>query len=114
MICLKRLALFFLIFTLSFVFPLLSHAEEEVESLDHTNDEKLLSIIDFRNPSNDTKSRKGNVLSITFEDELIKGEIQNPDILSVLQNSGAPRNKKIIKLRNHFRPEMRQAAKIIF
>lgn len=53
------------------------------------------------------KQAKKRVSSITFEDELIQGEIQNPDLLYFSKESDS-QYEKILPLRNDFLKEMRE------
>lgn len=47
--------------------------------------------------------------TINFEDQLIKGQNQKPDLLYLLQNKKF-NYKRLIKLRENFLPEMRETA----
>ena len=50
--------------------------------------------------------------SVNFEDELIEGNIKKPELMYLLQKKQF-NFKRLIKLRNHFRPEMYQTAEEI-
>jgi hypothetical protein len=53
------------------------------------------------------KSKEGKKTSVNFEDQLIEGQTQKPELFYLLQN----RNnnfKRLIKLRENFLPEMRK------
>lgn len=55
------------------------------------------------------KSKEGKKTSVNFEDQLIEGQTQKPELFYLLQN----RNnnfKRLIKLRENFLPEMRKTA----
>ena len=47
--------------------------------------------------------------TIDFEDELIQGEVKKPELLYLLQKKQF-NFKRLIKLREHFKPEMRRTA----
>ncbi|MCB9026188.1 MAG: hypothetical protein H6625_07730 [Bdellovibrionaceae bacterium] len=47
--------------------------------------------------------------SINFEDELVQGEVQKPELLYLLQKKQF-NFKRLIKLRKNFLPEMRRTA----
>ncbi|MES2963695.1 MAG: hypothetical protein V4760_07370 [Bdellovibrionota bacterium] len=54
-------------------------------------------------------SKEGKKTSVNFEDQLIEGQTQKPELFYLLQN----RNnnfKRLIKLRENFLPEMRKTA----
>ena len=50
--------------------------------------------------------------SINFEDELVEGEVQKPELLYLLQKKQF-NFKRLIKLRKDFLPEMRRTAEDI-
>lgn len=55
------------------------------------------------------KSKKA---SITFDDELVEGSTQKPDLFYILQKKNF-NYKKLIKLRENFLPEMRSTSEDI-
>ena len=59
-----------------------------------------------------SKSKKKRTTSINFEDELIEGNVKKPELMYLLQKKQF-NFKRLIKLRNDFRPEMYQTAEEI-
>ena len=59
-----------------------------------------------------SKSGKSKRTTINFEDQLIKGQNQKPDLLYLLQKKQF-NFKRLIKLRENFIPEMRRTAEDI-
>ena len=61
--------------------------------------------------SSKKKKRKGKKkrTTISFEDELVEGEVQKPELLYLLQKKQF-NFKRLIKLRKNFLPEMRRTA----
>ena len=55
------------------------------------------------------KSGKSKRTTINFEDQLIKGQNQKPDLLYLLQKKQF-NYKRLIRLRENFLPEMRETA----
>ncbi len=55
------------------------------------------------------KSGKQKRTTINFEDQLIKGQNQKPDLLYLLQKKQF-NYKRLIRLRENFLPEMRETA----
>ena len=55
------------------------------------------------------KSGKTKRTTINFEDQLIKGQNQKPDLLYLLQKKQF-NYKRLIRLRENFLPEMRETA----
>ena len=55
------------------------------------------------------KSKKPKRTTINFEDQLIKGQNQKPDLLYLLQKKQF-NYKRLIRLRENFLPEMRETA----
>jgi hypothetical protein len=55
------------------------------------------------------KSGKPKRTTINFEDQLIKGQNQKPDLLYLLQKKQF-NYKRLIRLRENFLPEMRETA----
>ena len=55
------------------------------------------------------KSNKRKRTTINFEDQLIKGQNQKPDLLYLLQKKQF-NYKRLIRLRENFLPEMRETA----
>jgi hypothetical protein len=60
--------------------------------------------------SQENKSRKRT--SINFEDELVEGQVQKPELMYLLQKKQF-NFKRLIKLRQNFLPEMRRTAEDI-
>lgn len=60
--------------------------------------------------SSDGKPKK--TISLTFDDELIEGDIKKPELLYLMQQRRF-NFKKLIKLRNDFLPEMNRTAEEI-
>lgn len=56
-----------------------------------------------------SKSGKSKRTTINFEDQLIKGQNQKPDLLYLLQKKQF-NYKRLIRLRENFLPEMRETA----
>lgn len=65
-----------------------------------------LSSNSFAQKANDGKSKR---TTINFEDQLIKGQNQKPDLLYLLQKKQF-NYKRLIRLRENFLPEMRETA----
>ncbi len=59
-----------------------------------------------QNKKSDGKSKR---TTINFEDQLIKGQNQKPDLLYLLQKKQF-NYKRLIRLRENFLPEMRETA----
>lgn len=55
------------------------------------------------------KKRKTKRTTINFEDQLIKGQNQKPDLLYLLQKKQF-NYKRLIRLRENFLPEMRETS----
>ena len=55
--------------------------------------------------SKESEERRTTVLS--FEDELIQGDVSSPDLFMILKNKNINFGR-LLKLRNDFIPEMRQ------
>lgn len=66
----------------------------------------LCSITSFAQKSLKGKSKR---TTINFEDQLIKGQNQKPDLLYLLQKKQF-NYKRLIRLRENFLPEMRETA----
>lgn len=68
----------------------------------------IVQLIGFEIYAQSSQSNKKRT-NINFEDELVKGEIQKPELFYILQkkqfNFG-----KLIKLRDNFLPEMKKTA----
>lgn len=67
----------------------------------------LLSVVSFAQKK--SKSGKSKRTTINFEDQLIKGQNQKPDLLYLLQKKQF-NYKRLIRLRDNFLPEMRETA----
>ena len=70
-----------------------------------------LFLLVFSMPSYAQKKKKGKSkrTTISFEDQLIKGQNQKPDLLYLLQKKQF-NYKRLIRLRENFLPEMRETA----
>ena len=55
------------------------------------------------------KRRKSKRTTINFEDQLIKGQNQKPDLMYIMQKKQF-NYKRLIRLRENFLPEMRETA----
>ncbi len=56
-----------------------------------------------------TRSKKEKRTEVNFEDQLIKGEVQKPELFYLLQKKQF-NFSKLIKLRENFLPEMKKSA----
>jgi hypothetical protein len=64
-------------------------------------------------PSSNIKmSPKGKTQTLNFEDELIEGNVQKPDLFYIFQKKNF-NYKRLIKLRENFLPEMRKTTEDI-
>lgn len=64
-------------------------------------------------PSSNVKmSPKGKTQTLNFEDELIEGNVQKPDLFYIFQKKNF-NYKRLIKLRENFLPEMRKTTEDI-
>ena len=55
------------------------------------------------------KDKSGKRTSVNFEDELVEGQTQKPELFYLLQQRNA-NFKRLIKLRDNFLPEMRKTS----
>ena len=94
----QKAFLVFLILSLFFV----SILEAKESSFQSSNQTRGIS---------SSKKGKKRVSSITFEDELIQGDVKNPYV-SYFSKEGDLKHKKIIKLRNNFLKEMKETAEL--
>lgn len=62
--------------------------------------------------SNVKMSPKGKTQTLNFEDELIEGNVQKPDLFYIFQKKNF-NYKRLIKLRENFLPEMRKTTEDI-
>ena len=69
----------------------------------------LVSVFLFVSHSYAQKKGKSKRTTINFEDQLIKGQNQKPDLLYLLQKKQF-NYKRLIRLREDFLPEMRETA----
>lgn len=71
----------------------------------------FLSTVFLFNPTmaQNNKEPSKKRTSINFEDELVQGEVQKPELLYLLQKKQF-NFKRLIKLRKNFLPEMRRTA----
>ncbi len=53
------------------------------------------------------QNKKPRTTQLSFEDELIRGEISSPDLLYILKSKNVDYGK-LLKLRDNFIPEMKQ------
>lgn len=60
----------------------------------------------------DASGKKSKKTTVNFEDQLIEGQAQKPELFYLLQQRNA-NFKKLIILRNDFLPEMRKSAEEI-
>ncbi len=65
----------------------------------------LSSVLSFAQQNSRVKKRT----NINFEDELIRGEVQKPELFYIMQKKQF-NFSKLIKLRENFIPEMRKTA----
>ena len=65
----------------------------------------LSSVVSFAQQNSRVKKRT----NINFEDELIRGEVQKPELFYIMQKKQF-NFSKLIKLRENFIPEMRKTA----
>ena len=72
----------------------------------------MLSAEAFAQSKKKKKSSSRKRTTINFEDELIEGEVQKPELLYLLQKKQF-NFKRLIKLRKNFLPEMRRTAEDI-
>jgi hypothetical protein len=64
-------------------------------------------------PSSNVKMNpKGKTQTLNFEDELIEGNVQKPDLFYIFQKKNF-NYKRLIKLRENFLPEMRKTTEDI-
>lgn len=69
----------------------------------------FLVIFSFANSFAETPPPKSKKTTVNFEDQLIEGQAQKPDLLYLLQKKKF-NYKKLIRLRENFMPELRQSA----
>lgn len=62
--------------------------------------------------SNIKMNPKGKTQTLNFEDELIEGNVQKPDLFYIFQKKNF-NYKRLIKLRENFLPEMRKTTEDI-
>lgn len=60
----------------------------------------------------DTQNKGARKQTLNFEDELVEGNVQKPDLFYIFQRKNF-NYKRLIKLRENFLPEMRQTAEDI-
>lgn len=65
----------------------------------------ILPILSYAQDSENKQGPRTTVLS--FEDELIQGDVSSPDLFVILKNKNLNFGK-LLKLRENFIPEMRQ------
>jgi thioredoxin-like negative regulator of GroEL len=63
-------------------------------------------------PKSQTKSNSEKRTTVNFEDQLVEGQTQKPELFYILQQRDA-KFKRLIKLRENFLPEMRETAEDI-
>lgn len=59
--------------------------------------------------ANANQNNQGKRTSINFEDQLIEGQTQKPDLFYILQQRGGG-TRQLIKLRENFLPELRRSS----
>ena len=72
----------------------------------------LLNLVGNVSLAQDKQGGSKKRTSINFEDELVEGEVQKPELLYLLQKKQF-NFKRLIKLRKNFLPEMRRTAEDI-
>ncbi len=70
----------------------------------------ISSIVEAQNKSQSSNKQKMRRQEITFEDELVQGGTQKPELFYLLQKRNFNYGK-LIKMRDNFIPEMEQTAK---
>lgn len=69
----------------------------------------LLATLSLNAQNAATPAAGGKKTTINFEDQLVEGQAQKPDLLYLLQKKKF-NYKKLIRLRENFLPELRQTA----
>lgn len=98
----KRSCLEILVLIILFTWAIPSFAQDEEESSAPAAEESQA-------PKAVKKSAKNKRTEVNFEDQLIKGEVQKPELFYLLQKKQF-NFSKLIKLRENFLPEMKKTA----
>jgi hypothetical protein len=66
-------------------------------------------LLPFNGFAQQAAAGKGKKTTVNFEDQLVEGQAQKPDLLYLLQKKKF-NYKKLIRLRENFLPELRQSS----
>lgn len=72
----------------------------------------LLGAIPFKSLAQTSNEEQKKKHTLNFEDELIEGGVQKPELLYLLQRKNF-NFKKLIRLREHFLPEMVETGEML-